>query len=202
MSKNLCIWGDSITWGADDTEYGGWVNRLRLFVENQGIDVSVYNLGISGNTTEDLLRRFKAEAKIREVDVIVFAIGINDSRYIRTEDNPQVSLRQYETNLGELIKQAREFTNAIAFIGITMVDERKCKPRSRKPDNYYDNKRIVSYNAALKSFCINNKLLYLDMFNVVKENDLPDGLHPDAKGHRKMFEQIKIFILPLLISDS
>lgn len=30
MSKKICVFGASITWGAFDNEKGGWVNRLKL----------------------------------------------------------------------------------------------------------------------------------------------------------------------------
>ena len=136
MSKKLCIWGDSITWGANDSELGGWVNRLRLFIESQNTDVRVYNLGISADTTTNVLERFRAEAKARVPDMIVFALGVNDSSYITSEDNPVVSLEKFITNLTDILRQAKEFTNTIAFIGITPVDESKCKPLSNRPDIY------------------------------------------------------------------
>ena len=45
----ICIFGDSITWGAYDPEQGGWATRLRNYFEKQDNDVDVYNLGISGD---------------------------------------------------------------------------------------------------------------------------------------------------------
>ena len=33
MEKTICVFGDSITMGAWDLEKGGWVNRLRLFID-------------------------------------------------------------------------------------------------------------------------------------------------------------------------
>jgi len=69
--------GDSITFGFYDKE-GGWIQRLRKFLDDkllnelEGLDKKilrklknpyffVYNLGISGNTTENLLERFEFE---------------------------------------------------------------------------------------------------------------------------------------------
>ncbi len=34
---NICIFGDSITYGAFDTEKGGWVNRLHLYLDSKMI---------------------------------------------------------------------------------------------------------------------------------------------------------------------
>ena len=56
---------------------------------------------------------------------------------------------------------------------------------------YYNNKNIKEYNALTKKIADDNNLLYIDIFNLLKEDDLDDGLHPNAQGHQKMFEQIK-----------
>ncbi|MCK9378783.1 MAG: SGNH/GDSL hydrolase family protein [Candidatus Moranbacteria bacterium] len=52
---NTCIFGDSIIEGYyDDEEKNGWVNRLKSIFS----DDEIYNLGISGDSTENLLNRF------------------------------------------------------------------------------------------------------------------------------------------------
>ena len=67
---------------------------------------------------------------------------------------------------------------------------------------YYNNTRIKRYNATLKAFCTKQNVPFLSMFNVAQVSDLPDGLHPDAEGHQKMFERIKTFVLPFLTDAS
>ena len=72
---NILVFGDSTAWGAWDLEQSGWVNRLWLFFarhRDEHEDMEVYNLSISGGTTTDVVRRFKAEAGEREPDVIIF----------------------------------------------------------------------------------------------------------------------------------
>ena len=76
-------------------------------------EVTVYNMGISGDTSDDLLKRFSVECAAREPTVVIFAIGINDSRYIDDEDHSDVSLEQYEQNLQKLIDGARVYTSEI-----------------------------------------------------------------------------------------
>ncbi|MDO8436493.1 MAG: SGNH/GDSL hydrolase family protein [bacterium] len=61
---NICIFGDSITWGAYDPQNGGWVNRLRNYFEVQDEDIDVYNLGISGDSTTDLFGNIEMEVII------------------------------------------------------------------------------------------------------------------------------------------
>jgi len=96
MRKKICVFGDSITWGAGDREKGGWAARLKnYFGRISDFNVKITNLGISGDNTDDLLKRFKTEAVAREPNIIIFAIGTNDSQYIDSKDNPRVNLENF-----------------------------------------------------------------------------------------------------------
>jgi len=85
---NICIFGDSITWGAYDPINGGWVGLLRNYFEKKSEgEIEIYNLGISGNTTDGLLKMIENESIPREPEVIVLAIGINDTQYIYSNND-------------------------------------------------------------------------------------------------------------------
>lgn len=161
---NICVFGDSITWGACDYKYGGWATRLRNYFEERGdtvlgadekaVDVEVCNLGISGDNTDDLLKRVELEAIAREPEMIIFAIGINDSQYLGGDKNKlRVSFNNFIFNLNELVRVARKFTNKIVFVGLTDVDESKTKPIPWSPAKSYDNALIAKYDSAIKDFC-------------------------------------------------
>lgn len=191
----LSVFGDSITWGKSDIERGGWVSRLRNYFEtDKKYDIEVYNVGISGDTTDDLLKRFtyEAESRNRKAQIILFAIGINDSGYINTPDNPRVSLEQFQNNLRRLVAEAKIFSDTIAFIGLTTVDESKLPKDQIK---YWENNRIKKYDDVLKNVCSELHLPFLSMSDILEATDLPDGLHPNPHGHEKMFQRIKEFLL-------
>ncbi len=189
---NICVFGDSITWGAHDFEKGGWVERLKSYCLENHNGVNVYNLGIPGNTTEDLLKRFENEAKTREPKVVIFAIGINDSLYMQTKGDYNVSLDKFKDNLSKLIEIARTITNTIVFIGLIRVDESKTTPRPRGiPGRYYKNESINRYDSVIKEFCERNNFDHIDTGEVINIEDLEDGLHPNSRGHEKMFKVIK-----------
>lgn len=191
----ICIFGDSISWGEVDSECGGWVARLRNYFETNDHDIDVYNCSVSGNTTDDLLQRFRVEASTREPNIIIFAIGINDSQYIQSKDNPRVNLEKFQNNLAELVNQAKEFTDKIIFIGLTKVDESKTMPIPWDTVKFYDEDNVSKYNSAIKKFVQENKILFIDMIDLLKNEDLEDGLHPNTQGHKKMFEKIKQFLI-------
>jgi len=212
MAKIICVFGDSIAYGAWDEEKGGWVNRLRLFLDSNLISnkfssawTFVYNLGIESNTSENLLERFENEAKERfwnksgnknykKDNILIFEIGKNDSIYKGAKDNAWVKIDQFEKNLNELIKKSKKFTNKIIFIGLANIDESKTIFYN-KPEENYCNENIEKYNLIVKKVCRENKVDFIETMNILNKEDLEDGLHPNSQGHQKIFKKIKDFLL-------
>jgi acyl-CoA thioesterase I len=190
----ICIFGDSIVWGASDLEKGGWVNRLRLFFDKQGKDMEVYNLGIPGDTTGDLLDRLEAEIKSRldEETIILFSIGINDSIHLE-------NLEFFKDNLQDLMGVARKFSKKILFLGLTNVDEKKTIPVNWDKEAVYINKNIKIFDNQIKEIVEKEKVNYFRIFDLLNKNELEDGLHPNSKGHEKIFEAVKSYLIKELI---
>ena len=191
---SICIFGDSIVWGAKDYKNGGWVTLLKNHLKEKDL-LNVYNLGVSGDNTDDLLERFENECKARAPEIIIFAIGENDSQYIKSKDNPRVSLDKFQENLNKLLNRARKFTKKIVFVGLTEVDESKVMPIPWSPEKYYDNENVNKYNSKIKNFCLDNNVLFLDILNLLNNEELDDGIHPNSKGHEKIFNKVKDFML-------
>ncbi len=195
---NICVFGDSITWGANDSEQGGWVNRLRNYYQSKGLrvdkDVDVYNLGVSGDNTEDLLKRFQVELEARlgeKITFVVFAIGINDSQFVISKNENRIPVEIFQVNLKTLIKEAKKYTDKIAFVGLTQVDESKTVPIPWNKDKRYTNDDIEKYNEIIQIVADEEGTVYIDMKGVVGLENLGDVLHTDSEGHRKMFEKVK-----------
>lgn len=195
MEKTICIFGDSITWGASDYESGGWPQLLRFYFENNDYNISLYNQGVSGDSTEDLLLRFNTECQARKPQIIIFAIGINDSQYINSKNNHRVTIEKFHSNIIKLIHQAEKFSHRIIFIEITKVNESMVSPVPWNIEKFYDNDSIKKYNIVIKKVCEEMELGYVPMFDVLDENMLVDGLHPDSAGHKKMFEQVSSYLI-------
>lgn len=184
------IWGDSITYGAGDNEALGWAGRLRKLLEKDD-DISVYNFGICGDTTNDLLKRFSVEADAIKPDIVVFAIGINDSKYPAGKTENVIPLEKYKQNMRELLKLAKSYTNKVILVGATKTDE----ALTRKSGARFVNAVVQTYNDFLKEFSESEGLTYIDVFDVLDINaDLDDGLHPNAQGYEKLFRAIRGFV--------
>jgi lysophospholipase L1-like esterase len=205
----ILVFGDSLTWGAWDIK-GGWVERLKCFFIkryflNPDFYHLVYNLGVSGNTTEDLLKRFELETKQRlkeelEKEIIfIFAIGVNDSCFLKNKNNFWVLPEKFKENLQRLIKLTKKYSLNIAFLGLMPVDESKTTPVSRNQNIFYKNEYIQKYNEIIKTVCKENNVYFIEIFEkLIKENYknlLEDGVHPNSKGHQKIFKIVKDFLI-------
>jgi lysophospholipase L1-like esterase len=194
----ILVFGDSITWGSYDLEYGGWVSRLRNNFEKNS-EIEVYNLGISGNHVEDLIKRFEFETKQRlkedkEVGFI-FAIEINDAQFVHSKDSFRTNSDKFKKGIEKLIKLAKKFSLKIYFVGLTPVDESKTNPISWNKDKSYKNNDIKEYDNIIKSICVKNKIPFIEIFNkFINQNYrdlLEDGLYPNSKGHELIYEEVK-----------
>ena len=81
----------------------------------------------------------------------------------------------------------------IIFIGFNRADEFKTTPVSWK-NIYYKNENIKKYNGIMKEVREKNNILFLDIFGLLNNDDLEDGLHPNASGHKKIFTNVCDFL--------
>ncbi|MEK7139780.1 MAG: SGNH/GDSL hydrolase family protein, partial [Patescibacteria group bacterium] len=63
------------------------------------------------------------------------------------------------------------------------------------PDSERNERRLDN---AIEKFCEDNKLKFISMDSVVENDDLVDGLHPNTRGHIKIFNRIKSEVESLL----
>jgi len=184
---NIGVWGDSITHGSCDSEALGWVGRIRKALPTDDCN-HIYNFGVCGDTTDNVVARFDVELAAIHPQKVVFAVGINDSKFPEGSDTHLVSLEVYEQNLRQLIEKTRVHTDAITIIGATKVDDEWRSARGSR----FINEEIVKFNEAMKKVADENSLDYIDVFEILDPSiDLADGLHPNTQGYDKMFEVIK-----------
>jgi acyl-CoA thioesterase I len=200
--KGILCFGDSITHGRGEMPGIGWVGRLKEYYESQDFYNCVFNLGIPGNTSEDMLERFDVEAKARVIYrrpdseyIMTISVGTND---IGGEGSPEavvVDKEQFRKNILSLISKAKEFTEKLVFISTLPVDDSK----SPVGGLYFTNKKQEEYNDIVKECCEKEKVLFLDLYSDWIKIDylelLVDGIHPNDKGYELMYKQIKEFLI-------
>lgn len=188
---DIAVWGDSITYGSCDQEALGWTGRLRKSIDAATDFGAVYNRGVCGDTSEGLERRFETELSgiVFPPDIIAFAIGMNDAATRGEERAPLVSIHDYQRIVRDLVAKAKTAAPTVLIIGITNVDESRTTPLAASATGKsFWNESIRTYNDVLKQEAESAHVPFIDVFGILEDADLADGLHPNARGYDKMFE--------------
>ena len=204
MAQIVCF-GDSITLGLVDPE-GGWTQRLRRRLDAEETftvgDVSfsshvVLNLGISGDTAEDVLDRLERELlprMIGERTVVVIAVGINETAEDLPSGKPRFSLDDFAANLAGAVETARGHADHVLLVELLPCDETRVRPAPWDPAESYSNDRIRAFNEALRRVARDHDVpvagLFDDFLAAGHEALLHDGVHPNADGHQRIADVI------------
>ena len=189
----VLVFGDSIAYG-----YGakaGWVQLFRNWITEMGKDIEVYNLGISGDTSSGLSARLACEAEARKSSkmLIVVSIGINDSEVELSSGKNRISPEEFRRNMEKIIETARGY-GEVLLLGLTPVDESLVRPIPWHKGYEYTNKSILKYDSIIHELASSHGVRYIRLFQKLSASELADGVHPDARGHEKIFEAVREYI--------
>ncbi len=189
----ICVFGDSITWGARLAFRDAWANLLRSYLESASDEyVELYDLGIDGNVSSDVVERFDVEAEARNPEVIFFAFGVNDSCYLESDGNRLVDEDNFERNVLMMIGKAKKYSEKIIFVGLCKgEDVLTCPLPQSTTGKCYDKESTGRYNDILKKVCKKEGVVFINIFDKLKDDDFDDGLHPNSNGHVKIFEEVR-----------
>jgi len=169
--------GDSITDSWQSPNYGGFFPG-KPYVDR----------GIGGQTTPQMLIRFRPDVIALQPKVVVILAGTND---IAGNTGP-VTLPAIEDNLISMFDLAHANGIRVVFASLLPIsDYEKTKDgqpiirsKQRPPE------QITALNAWMKTFAAAHGSIYLDYFSAMadekgflKEELTEDGLHPNRKGY-------------------
>ncbi len=191
--------GDSLIYGRHDAHAGGWIGRLRTWLEKKNQWSAVYNLGIGGNDTRRLLKRMDGELSVRNFNGIIIGIGTNDARQKSAINNDsQVPLDEFHANFYRIMEVANKYCSKIIVAAIPPVDEQRTTPLK---SFYYLNQVNREYWRIEKSVSEKFNALFLDFWPIVEKNKekiFSDGVHFNEDGHQFFFQhaskQIETFL--------
>ena len=175
----ICFIGDSFVSGAFDEECLGWVGRISAAARHRGHDVSPYNLGIRGETSVQIARRWRAEADPRQSPQqegrLVFEFGVNDVREVN-------GTRQLEG--AHSLAAAREMLGAAAAWKPTLMIGPP--PGNDEPRNA----RVKDLSDQLAELCAALNVPYFESYAPLMESSIwmpsvkaVDNTHPSAAGY-------------------
>jgi acyl-CoA thioesterase-1 len=181
----ILIMGDSLS-----AEYGlprgtGWVALLQARLAERHIQAEVFNASISGETTSGGRTRLAAQLQSHQPTHVVIELGANDA--LRG-----LALSSTQENLQAMITQSLQAKAQVVLVGMMV------------PPNF--GKRYTDDFAGLFSKLAAQNKTALVPFLLQGVADRPDardwfqadGIHPQAKGHPIMLDQVWKALGPLL----
>lgn len=178
--KRVVFMGDSITDLWDEPRYGPFFQAP-----------TYVNRGISAQTTQQMLIRFRPDVIALKPEVVVILAGTND---IAGNTGP-TTLEAIQDNLASMAELARVHKIRVVLASLLPVsdyekaaDGQQINQTIRRPPE-----KIKALNEWMKNYAADNKLTYLDYSSAMTDakgfllDELSDdGLHPNEKGYQVM----------------
>ena len=166
--------GDSITENWGNKKYSSLFQTHTNFIDR----------GISGQTTSQMLLRYRQDVLTLNPRIVVLFGGINDFTVAKVTD-PMVTVEQNIPSIVELALLHRQRVILCSILPVS--DAIQTQTDRRDPD------KIIALNAWLKSYAARMKLQYVDFYSVLTDGHdriqtslTVDGLHPNHAGMEKM----------------
>ncbi|HNV02551.1 MAG TPA: SGNH/GDSL hydrolase family protein [Vicinamibacterales bacterium] len=145
--------------------------------------------GISGQTTPQMLIRFRPDVIDLQAKVVVVLAGTND---IAGNTGPMTD-EQIAGNLASMAELARAHGIRVVFSSILPTSDYHARPGEVPQTTRRPMARITALNAWMKDYAARNGHVYLDYFSaMIDERGLlraelsEDDLHPNAEGYAVM----------------
>ncbi|RUA07457.1 MAG: acylhydrolase [Flavobacteriia bacterium] len=183
--KRVVFYGNSITqhWEEVSPDF---------FPENGYID-----RGISGQTTPQMLIRFRQDVIDLKPAVMVLLAGTND---LAGNTGPS-TLKMITDNIFSMAELAQVHQIKVILSSILPVYDYPWKK------GVYPSQKIEELNKTIKNYCKKHKLIYLDYYTPMvdqrkglKKDLSEDGVHPNKKGYQVMEPLVKKAIAKALIN--
>jgi len=163
--------GDSITefWSKLDPEF---------FAEKPYI-----NRGISGQTTSQMLVRFRQDVLTLQPEVVVILGGVNDI----AENGGPTTLGAVEDNLQSMVELAEAHHIRVVLSSVLPAKDFPWHPGLQPAD------KIFALNAWIAQYCARAGLVFLDYYPAMSDGARglfgpysEDGIHPNGAGYAVM----------------
>ncbi len=183
----ICFVGDSFVNGFGDPTFLGWAGRLCVAAQQQGHEITYYNLGIRGQTSRQIARRWQSEVTARLPEGIdgriVFSFGAND--VILENGAVRVPPAESLHNARSILTAAQQLFPTI-MVGPTPLLEDEL------------DQRLSLLSQQLAQLCQEIQIPYLEVFTALQHNQIwkeevaaNDGAHPRAAGYAQLAQLVQ-----------
>ncbi len=169
-TRRIVLMGDSIT-------------ELWKVIDGKLFTQSYVNRGISGQTTAQMLLRFREDVIDLRPALVVIMGGTND---IALNDGP-VALEDTFGHIVSMVQLAKSNKIKVVLCSVLPAYHFKWRPEVAPAE------KIVKLNAMLKSYAAKRQITYIDYHSAMKdarngmnEGYAEDGVHPNLEGYKVM----------------
>jgi lysophospholipase L1-like esterase len=169
--RRVVLMGDSITEGWDKLDHA-------FFVRTGYVD-----RGISGQTTSQMLVRFRQDVIMLKPSVVLILGGTNDI----AQNGGQTTLEAVEDNLQSMAELAK--ANGIRVVLSSVLPAFDFPWRT----GLHPAEKVAALNGWIADYCARNKLVYIDYYSPMVDGRkglkaplTSDGVHPTAEGYAIM----------------
>ena len=161
----------------------GWKNQMPNMFDNQ----TFINRGISGQTTPQMLLRFRTDVIELKPEVVVILAGTNDI----AGNTPFRDLEAVAGNLASMCELAKHHNIKVILCSVLPASDYPWRP-GKNPDT-----QIPILNKLIRDYAEEEGFYFLDYFNSMtdgnnglKANYGRDGVHPNTRGYRVMRKMV------------
>ncbi|HSE77201.1 MAG TPA: GDSL-type esterase/lipase family protein [Alphaproteobacteria bacterium] len=196
----ICFVGDSITLGTGDSRYLGWPGRVCAAEAAHGHDLSLYNLGVRGDTSVMIAERWRAECAARLPDgypgALVFAFGVNDTA---EEDGSglRVAVDRSLSAARAIMTAAAKWRKTLWLGPAPLSDEHASLPSPTGIQRSFRDARVRQLSNAYAAIATDLAVPYLDLHERLQREArwsqalaAGDGVHPAADGYALVAELV------------
>lgn len=141
------------------------------------------NRGIGGQTTPQMLLRFRADVVLLKPKTVVILAGIND---IAGNTGPS-TLEMIMNNIVSMVKLAKANNIQVVLCSVLPANNFYWHPGTQPAA------KVIALNLMLHNYAKANQLPYVDYHSAMKDTEDglkkaygPDGVHPNAAGYQVM----------------
>lgn len=191
----IVMLGDSITNGAGVSERETFrhVTQGEL-TRRLGTPVEVVNAGINGDIVTLATGRLEKDVLDRKPDLVTIMFGGNEAGYYRPEtnrfaDTPRVGLDDFKTALRGIVDRLRAARIPVVLMTCPPMTERYVGAHLKPYREHGINFLVKNYARAMRDVAAEKQVELIDVYDAFQQDTglldyFPDGLHPDARGHR------------------
>ncbi len=175
---NIICFGDSITEGAEFPVNARWTSLLQKKLDAVKPNTfQVHNKGIGGNTSAQGFDRFWSDVLPLLPGVLLIQFGFNDANVKDFSIVPRVGQAEFEKNLKEFYRLAKEKNSVPVFILNHSIGEVDGKQGNGKTYN----ENLAPYNNAIRSIAneLKAELVDIPLQMSIRDIDVNDFVSGD-----------------------